>query len=60
MAKVTIKATVKVAWWWKYYAGCVVLMSRITGLQPDVQKVSYWATRAVTIKLIGVKPDGQG
>lgn len=60
MARITVRATVKVAWWWRYYVGCVVLMSRITGLEPDVHKVGYWAARAVTVKLLGVKPDGQG
>lgn len=50
MAKIIIRAALKVAWWWKYYAACVRFVAGMTGMQPDQAKVEYWARRAITIK----------
>lgn len=55
MAKITIRATLHVAWWWKWYAFGVLLLSDVTGLEPDPDKVNYWAKRAVTIRFNGGK-----
>lgn len=53
MAKITIHATLHVAWWWKYYITGVRLIAELTGLQPDRSKVEAWAKRAVTIRFNG-------
>lgn len=55
MAKVTIRATIKVAWWWAYYSACVRFMADVTGMQPNPERVHYWASKATTIKMGEVK-----
>lgn len=52
MAKLTLRAKVKFAWWWKFYVVGVVAMARLTGLEPDYEKVTAWAKRAVSIEII--------
>lgn len=48
----TITCRVYVAWWLRWYLGSVALMSALTGLHPDMDKVGYWARRAVRLKEI--------
>lgn len=55
MATVTLQAKVKIAWWWKFYAYGVITMARLTGMQPDSEKVGYWFKKAVTIHFEGRK-----
>lgn len=50
--KHTLIAEVKFAWWWKFYVAGVVAMARLTGLEPDYEKVTAWAKRAVSIEII--------
>ncbi|WP_197076392.1 hypothetical protein [Luteimonas sp. FCS-9] len=38
------------AWWLRWYLGSVALMSALTGLNPDMDKVGFWAGRAVRVK----------
>lgn len=54
MAAVKLQAKVKIAWWFKFYAFGVIVMSRLTGLEPDEAKVTAWAKRAVSIKIIKI------
>ena len=51
MARATITLTVKVAWWVRPYLYSLVLMSRLTGLEPDLDKVE-----AVVLKGLRVRP----
>lgn len=51
MAK-QIQIKVSLAWWLRWYLCGVLLMSRHTGLQPDSDKVAYWAGKATKIKVI--------
>lgn len=55
MAKITLHATVKFAWWWKPYCHGVILMARLTGLKPNLERVAYWQKRAATILFDGRK-----
>lgn len=50
--KHTLTAKIKVAWWWESYACGVITMARLTGLEPDHEKVTAWAKRAVSIEII--------
>ncbi len=56
MRKNIYRVEARVAWWfeWLYVPG-VLLMSGITGRMPDMGKVEYYASRAVTIKLRRVR-----
>ena len=51
MARATVTLTVKVAWWVRPYLYGVVLMSRLTGFEPDLDKVEV-----VVLKGLRVRP----
>lgn len=52
MAQLTITIKLSIAWWvWPYVYG-VVLMSCITGLEPDMQKVQAMFKRGLRAKVI--------
>lgn len=46
----SITCQVYVAWWLRWYIAGVALMSALTGLEPDMQKVEFWAGRAVRVR----------
>lgn len=47
---------VRVAWWWTWlYVPGIMLAWTITGRMPDMDKVEYWASRAVTLKMRRVR-----
>lgn len=50
MANVQLVAVVKIRWWLRLYLAGVVAASRITGLDPDWQKVSQWIRRGTMIR----------
>lgn len=46
------RITVRVAWWWPWlYVPGIMLAWAITGRSPDMGKVEYWASRAVTLQV---------
>jgi hypothetical protein len=45
----TMKITFRLAWWFKYYLQGVTFMCAITGCEPDIDKVSYWAGKALRV-----------
>lgn len=47
--------TIRMAWWLKPYLCGVLLMSRLTGLQPDPDRVGAWVARGMTMKMTEVK-----
>ncbi len=47
--------TIRLAWWVKPYLCGVLLMSRLTGLQPDPDRVGAWVRRGTMMKLSEVK-----
>lgn len=49
MARCTITITVKVAWWVRPYIQSVALFAAMTGLQPDLEKVTRTA-------MLGIRP----
>lgn len=42
---------IKLAWWLRWYLIGVVLMSRMTGAQPDEDKLLYWIRRAMIVRV---------
>lgn len=50
MAKHELTLTVRVAWWLRTYLHCVAFTSKLTGLEPDWQRVAGWVSRGVTVK----------
>ena len=46
----SIKVTVRVAWWVRWYISGVALCARITGAQPDMDKITSKAMKGVRIK----------
>jgi hypothetical protein len=55
MAKITLSARITFAWWWKPYCYGLIAMARLTGMQPDSEKVGYWFKKAATIHFEGRK-----
>lgn len=46
--RVTVR--VYVAWWLRWYLVSVAVMSKLTGLSLDPDKVGYWVRRGVRLK----------
>lgn len=59
MSRLSIRATLRVAPWFRWYLFGVLLMARITGLQPNPQRVGRWLTRAVTVRFRSDASDGR-
>lgn len=51
MASKNIVMKIRVAWWLKWYCLGVVAMCRLTGKQPDEDRVKFWVSRAVSAKV---------
>jgi hypothetical protein len=47
MAQATLTLTVRVSWWVRPYLQCVALFAYITGMTPDMDKVTRTAMRGV-------------
>lgn len=45
MAQVTVKLSLRVAWWVRWYMVGVVIAARLTGARPDMTKVDRWIRR---------------
>jgi hypothetical protein len=52
MSRATIRIEVCVAWWLHWYLLGVAWMSWLSGMQPDPEKVSYWAGKAIKAKVV--------
>ncbi|MBC7201922.1 MAG: hypothetical protein H5U29_00165 [Pusillimonas sp.] len=50
MATNQIKVQIKLAWWIRWYLMGVVLMARLTGQQPDPERIGYWVAKAARVK----------
>lgn len=48
---------VRVSWWLKWYIQSIVLVANLTGLEPNWERVGYWARRALYWR--EVKPEGR-
>lgn len=42
---------VSVSWWLRWYLAGVALMCRMTGCQPDADRVAYWVRRAIKLSM---------
>lgn len=49
MNMASIKVTVRVAWWVRWYISGVALCSMLTGLEPDMDKVKAKLKKCVRI-----------
>lgn len=45
-----ITLVVGFAWWWRWYVRGVVLTAWLTGCDPDPDRLTYWAGRAVRVR----------
>jgi hypothetical protein len=51
MAQSTLTITIKMAWWWRFYAYGVITMSLLTGLEADEDKIRYWIRKAMKVQV---------
>lgn len=45
----TVTISIRVSWWLRWYLAGVALMCRMTGGQPDMDRVAYWVRRAIKL-----------
>lgn len=55
MARSAMTITIRTAWWVKPYLYGVLLTARLTGLQPEPDRVGAWVKRGMTLKITEVK-----
>ncbi|WP_273861937.1 hypothetical protein [Pseudomonas sp. LA5] len=56
MARSTLTVTIRMAWWVKPYLYGVLLTARLTGRQPDPDRVGAWVQRGMTMTMSETKP----
>lgn len=47
MGKVCMTYKLSMRWWLRAYLDCVALISNLTGLEPDWDRVGYWIGRGM-------------
>lgn len=52
MASNKIIMKVSIAWWFRYYVAGVAAMCKLTGLEPDHEKLAKYAALATRIKVV--------
>jgi len=57
MAK-EIDVTITIAWWFKWYMYCVILLAKAfqyfgIDVKPDAEKVCYWAEKSMVMRVNG-------
>ena len=48
-----IKIRVSVAWWLRWYLCGVALMCRMTGCEPNIERVTCWVRRSIRMRVEG-------
>ncbi|MBV2181696.1 MAG: hypothetical protein KUL86_10755 [Castellaniella sp.] len=51
MAQRQVAIRVSVAWWLRWYLAGVTLMCRMTGCQPNIERVMYWVRRSIRMRI---------
>ena len=51
MAIQGIQIRISVAWWLRWYLAGVALMCRVSGADPDVDRVVYWVRRSIRMRI---------
>jgi hypothetical protein len=51
MAK-TAPVQLRWRWWLRWYLYGVVTMHALTGLRPDMDRVTWWIRRGLTVKVV--------
>ncbi|CAB3883374.1 hypothetical protein LMG26689_03599 [Achromobacter animicus] len=49
MAQVTVKLSIRVAWWVRWYLVGVVIAVRLAGATPDMTMVERWIRRGLSV-----------
>ncbi len=49
MTMASIKVTIRIAWWVRWYISVVALCSLLTWLEPDIEKVKATAMKGVRL-----------
>lgn len=51
MAQTQVAIRISVAWWLRWYILGVTLMCRMTGCQPNIERVSHWVRRSIRMRI---------
>ncbi|MDH2052863.1 hypothetical protein [Achromobacter marplatensis] len=49
MAQITVKLSLRVAWWVRWYLAGVGVAARLTGATLDITKVERWIRRGLSV-----------
>ncbi len=49
MAPTTVKLSLRVAWWVRWYLVGVVIAARLPGARPDMTRVERWIRRGLSV-----------
>lgn len=52
MARITVKLSLRVAWWVRWYLAGVAIAARLTGATPNTAKVERWIRRGLSVHAI--------
>ena len=52
-AALNLRMKVRLAWWVRPYIWSVALFARMTGLQPDADRVAAFAKRGIKVEVSG-------
>lgn len=48
----TVTASIGWRWWVRWYLRAVVWFARVTGMEPDWQRVEWWIRRGLVVRLV--------
>ncbi len=46
----TVRASIRMRWWLRWYLAAVVWTARETGLEPDWERVEWWIQRGLVLR----------
>jgi hypothetical protein len=49
MAKMRLSVTVSVRWWLPYYLSAVLMLCKISGREPNMDRVGQWIRRGLKV-----------
>ena len=52
-----VRLEVRPRWWLRHYLAGVALVSRLTGMEPDHEKMGHWIRRG--LKVVAVRVRGE-
>lgn len=52
--RATVTASIRLRWWLRWYLAVVVWTARVTGLEPNWDRVEWWIHRGLVVRGAGL------